>query len=164
MGTQLGALVAAAIAARTPSAPLVLWEPAVEPLSFVNDARLASKITFLERSGTADLSQWRADLDRDGRIDLLGHDLWAPLVQSLENLDISGLLGDEVRPVLIAGLGSRRTKLDSLAEDLRARGNDVSISHFQKPESSWLGSGSMLNVADLIAVTADWLVGRLEKR
>ncbi|MGI8516973.1 MAG: hypothetical protein ACR2ME_01325 [Acidimicrobiia bacterium] len=164
MGTQLGALVAAATAARTPGAPLVLWEPAVEPLSFINDARMASKIAFIENSGSADLSQWRADLDREGQIDLLGHDVWAPLVYSLESLDIAELLGPQVRQVLIAGLGSRRTKLDSFAEVLKARGNDVSISHFQKTESSWLGSGSMLNVADLIATTADWLGERKERR
>lgn len=164
LGTRLGALVAAAIAARIPRAPTIFWEPAVEPLSFISDAHVASKIANVVHSGVPDLSAWRRDLIRDGSIDLLGHDVWAPLVLSLENLTIPGLLGDQSRPILIASLGNRQRKLDVLAEELKALGNTVHTSHFQAMESSWLGSSNVVPAHDLIKSTGNWLRHRFEER
>jgi hypothetical protein len=164
LGTRLGALVAAKLAARREPSPLGFWEPAVEPLSFVEDARRANKMSLLVQSGLADLSNWRVELEREGVVDLLGHDLHLPLVESLENLAIPDLLGDVVLPILIAGLGTRRALLESLAGQLSGRGSQVTIDHFQAIESSWLGGDAVNPTSELVIYTADWFQHQLGVR
>ena len=111
LGTRVGALVAAATAATLPSVPLALWEPVVDPLRFIADARRAKRISQAAR-GVGDVgANWREELAQQGVLDLLGYDVYEPLVGSLKDIDLLSILGSSPRKLFLRGSAAKRLRL-----------------------------------------------------
>ena len=87
IGCRLGGLVAAAVASlHDSSAPLVLWEPVLEPRLYLREAIRARLIGDLSTKGTASDSPGpRIDQLQEGEsIDIHGYPIHGSMVRSLE--------------------------------------------------------------------------------
>jgi len=167
MGTRFGALVAAQVASRFDRAPLVLWEPVVDPAKYLREllrARLLHDlVTGVPRQNQQVLME---QLDRDEQIDILGYPVSASLVESSLGQRLDRDLPASPRPILLVQVG--------LSNHLAP--------YYEQASSSWTASGSSVRTAvildeegwsfaprewqvdetgegqrELLGITADWL-------
>lgn len=156
VGTRIGALVAATVGSQLPGAPLVLWEPVVDTGRFVREAQRAKRMSAVAQQAAAEPPQ-----RPDGVLDALGYDMYPPLLESLEDLDLPRLLSPAPRPVLIGSIGSRTVAGDTLARTLSDGGFDVQTGAFGLTESWWFENEFAPETGNLITETAAWLDRRL---
>ncbi|MGH7508117.1 MAG: hypothetical protein ACREMZ_01435 [Gemmatimonadales bacterium] len=158
LGTRLGCLVAAA---SMPAAPLALWEPATDPLRFITEAQRAKRISQVAQEKHGNAGDWRQELANNGRLDLLGYDVYPPMIQSLAGVDLLNVIGSP-RSVFVGrfrGIGAA----DPLTVALRQRGFPVETAVFGVSESWWFHNEFVSESGDLISATSDWLAAAIEE-
>jgi hypothetical protein len=163
LGTRLGGLVAAATVASKPSVPLVLWEPVADPTVFLKSAQRAKRMSQAAQSGVPVAADWRQELENEGRLDLLGYDVYRPLIDTIMPVDLVATLGSEPRRVFIGRFGGKSTEMDPLAAELQKRGFEVGWGRYDFSESWWFQSELVPESGDLISATAAWLARALEE-
>jgi pimeloyl-ACP methyl ester carboxylesterase len=161
LGTRLGTLVAAATVASMPSVPLALWEPVPDPLRFIEEAQRAKRISRAARGVNGEATQWREELERNGFLDLLGYDVYFPLIDSLKGVDFLTTIGFEPRRVFIARFRGQAGTSDPMSDALVARGFSVESGIFGLSESWWFHNELVPESGDLIVATSEWLARAL---
>jgi hypothetical protein len=161
LGTRLGALVAAATVATMPSAALALWEPVSDPLRFITDAQRAKRISRMAQGAGGEADDWRQELERNGVLDLLGYDVYSPLIDSLKHIDLLTLLGSPPRRIFIARFRSQAGAKDSISDALAERGFSVQSGTFGLAESWWFHNELLPESGGLIGATSAWLASAL---
>jgi alpha/beta superfamily hydrolase len=161
LGTRVGALVAAATVASMQSVPLALWDPVVDPLRFIGDAQRAKRMSQLAQDRSEQMIDWRQELERNGVLDLLGYDVYPPLVESFKDADLLGILGTQPRQVFIARFRGKAGARDPLAEALVDRGFSVQSGSYDLAESWWFQSELEPESGSLITATTAWLTSVL---
>jgi alpha/beta superfamily hydrolase len=158
LGTRVGALVAAATASvLPPSVPLAIWEPVDNPVRFVADAQRANRISKASQGGGEESGDWREELARNGVLHLLGYDIYAAMVESLEGVDLLSAIGNQTRPVLLARFRARSGASDPTFEALVNRGFSVDSGNYGLSESWWFHNEQAPETGDLITATVDWM-------
>lgn len=163
VGTRLGALAAAAISSRMPQVPLVLWQPVIEPLKFITEARRAARMSDLSQGGDEGPTDWETDLIENGMLDLLGYDVHRPLIESFRGVNAIKLLGDEPRRMLLTRFKGQRGFNRELAT-LRDQGFAVTDLEVDLSEPWFFDRETKPESADLIPTTAGWLVDTMPAR
>ena len=161
LGTRLGSLVAAATVASLPSAPVAFWEPATDPLRFIGEAQRAKRISQVARESGGTQSDWREELEQNGVLDLVGYDVYPPLIESLADVDLLRILGSEVRRVFIARFREKGEGKDRILDSLTGLGFPVDIAYFALAESWWFHDEFASESGNLISATSDWLSAAL---
>jgi hypothetical protein len=165
LGTRMGALVAASAAVSLPSVPIALWEPVVDPLRLVADAQRAKRMSQLaQEGGGAETSDWRRDLDRNGMLDLVGYDVYPPLLHSLMDVDLLTTLGSTPRRVLIVRFRGKPGAPDPLASALLERGFSVQSEVVDLSVAWWFQDEQVSDGGDLVTMTAVWLSSALSEK
>jgi pimeloyl-ACP methyl ester carboxylesterase len=163
LGTRMGALVAAATVASMPAAPLALWEPVVQPLRFIADADRARRISQLAQGGGGPKTDWRQELERNGVLDLVGYEVYPPLIDSLEDVDLVSALGSLPRRVFIVRFRGKAGAADPLADALVERGFSVQTGILDLSEAWWFHTELVPETGDLITATTAWLTSVLSE-
>ena len=161
LGTRLGSLVAAATVASMPSSPLALWEPVTDPLRFVSEAQRAKRISQVAQEGAGSQADWRQELRQNGMLDLLGYDVYSPMIDSLSHVDLLQIIGPVPRPVFIGRFRDKAEGKDPLLDSLIQLGFPVQAAGFGLSESWWFHDEFASESGDLISATSDWLVAAL---
>lgn len=163
LGTRLGSLVAASTVASMPSAPIAFWEPVTDPLRFVGEAQRAKRISQVAQESGGNQGDWRQELQRNGVLDLLGYDVYPPLIASLADVDPLRILGSELRRVFIGRFREKGEGKDPLLDSLTQLGFPVEAAYFPLSESWWFHDEFASESGDLISATSDWLVAALSE-
>jgi alpha/beta superfamily hydrolase len=160
VGTRMGALVAAAVAAPRPHAPLVLWEPVTQAKKFFASAFRARRMSELAQEEQGPKTSWRDQLARDGVVELLGYQVHPALVESLEPVDLNELLGDRDSLMYVAWF---RDRPPGTRSELRLSGTREGIEEvtFHVAESWWFHDENATESGDLVDETVAWLVKAL---
>ncbi len=106
VGTRYGALVAAATA--DAGAPLLLWDPVVDPERYFRETFRARLIHDM-RAGRASRAGSRGmleELRREGSVDVLGYEITRDLYDSSVRVTLAELLRGAPRPLLVLQLSS----------------------------------------------------------
>ncbi len=167
VGVRLGGLVAAAASNLLEHAPVVLWEPFTGSRAYFRDVFRAGRIHELRKGGTGRSTATQLEeLDREGRLDILGYSIDRSLYGSLQDRALVDELGDRPRPVLLVGISPRgvlrNADAGSVAE-LQARGFPVETRVMSMPEEPWwfVGGRSFDDEArltsEIVRVTTEWI-------
>ena len=162
LGTRFGALAASAVAHDLDGAPLVLWEPTVDPRRFFREGLRARAVHLLK--GGAGGEPPADELARRGFIDLLGLPVGPALFDTPSERGLIDLLGRNPRPVLLIdfGRGDRlRDDYANVAEQLAERGHSITAHQRPVEESWWFVHDRLSDVDALIDTTVDWLRSQL---
>ncbi len=128
LGTRLGALVAARVAASLAGAGLVLWEPALDidrHLHEVFRARLLREMRHGEVKGSTG-AQLIAEMEQAASLDVLGYEITARLRRSFLGVTLDGAVPADPRSILLVQLGRKaalRSDLAAVVDRWRARGH-----------------------------------------
>ena len=163
LGTRLGALVAAATVAQSPSAPLVLWEPTADPRRYITEAQRAKGMSQLAQEVVETATDWRQELQQTGMLDLLGYDIYTPLVESLLELDLLEVIGSSPRPIFIGRFRRKENARNPLVDALVNRGFSVEHRIFDLAEAWWFHNEHLSKDGQLIDTTATWLADSLSE-
>ena len=171
-GTRWGGLVAADAAAQYDPAPLVLWEPVLEPPSYFRDAFRSRLMRDLKDGATNRLSSaaLRAELERVGFVDVLGYGVYRGLYDDAIGRRLVTALGERPRPVLILQIspeGGLRSEYSSLVTELRSLGFAATAEVIaDKEEAWWFADGrgeaaeARVGARALVNLTTEWFVAR----
>ncbi|MCU1463832.1 MAG: hypothetical protein JWO37_3907 [Acidimicrobiales bacterium] len=167
VGTRLGAIVAAAVAA--PGAPLVLWQPVVAPARYLR-AVLRTRAVGALAGGDEPSRSPAHELAARGEVDVVGFLIRQPFYESVMAADIEGALPPGPRPILLVQL-QKSTEISAehagLADRWRAAGLDVTVMPVAKApqwwfrEDNWEPSEEREETRELVGLTTDWLSARL---
>jgi hypothetical protein len=160
LGTRLGSLVAAA---SLPEAPLALWEPVTHPLRFIAEAQRAKRISQVAQDREDNAMDWREELAAKGMLDLLGYEAYAPMIESLADVDLLKIIGSSPRSVFVGRFRGGAGVGDPLAQALRERGFRVETAVFGLSESWWFHNEFVSESGAVISATRDWLVAAIEE-
>jgi hypothetical protein len=163
VGTRVGALVAGSLVRRHPPMPLALWEPVSNAARFLQEAGRARRMSQLARESDAAGSSWREELATKGVLDVLGYDIHAGFVTSLEGVDLVDLLDEKPTRIFVGRFGGQPDRADPLADRLRQAGHNVTRAASSSLPAWWMDSEAVDESSDLIGATCDWLdqeVGR----
>jgi alpha-beta hydrolase superfamily lysophospholipase len=166
LGSRLGGLVAAAAARECADAPLVLWEPTLDPERYFREVMRARLIHEL-RAGRASRRSGEAlagELRTGSLVDVLGYPIHRALYESTATRTLPGELGDRPRPVLLADRG-RGGELSAGAAELtaalRSTGSRVDVHVHREQPAWWFARATGRTLDALSRVTVDWLVREL---
>lgn len=171
MGTRLGALVAAAVAARYSGAPLVLWHPVVEPRRYFREVFRSRRFWAAKTSADeAALRPGLEELRREGQIDVLGYPIDVGLFGSVMSSDLTADAVAHDGPILVIQLGAAPPDASAarFSEALRAGGTDISLHCVDEKESWWLEPAGerqekrALTSSPAVETTRKWLQARLD--
>jgi predicted alpha/beta-hydrolase family hydrolase len=168
LGTRVGGLVAAAVAAEEKASGLALWQPLVKGSSYLREAERAAMARVITNTGGERPPPLHDILAAHGSADLLGERLYATLAASLETAQLSTLIGSQPRPVLLAQAGGPdglRGELARLADELGTKGFDVTSRPTGDAEVWWANPGGDLFreedakplTVELLRITSDWV-------
>jgi alpha/beta superfamily hydrolase len=163
LGTRVGALIAAETVSSMASVPLALWEPVGDALRLVADAQRAKRMSQTAQGQSGVATDWRHELDRSDVMDLVGYDVYPPLIDSLKDVDLLTTLGPQPRPVFLARFRGEAGGKDPLVEKLVDRGFSVQSGTFDLHESWWFQSELAPESGELITATTAWLTSVLAK-
>ncbi len=168
LGTRVGGLVAAAVAAEEKAAGLALWQPLVKGSAYMREAERSAMARAITRTGDERPPPLREVLASQGSADVLGERVYAALSASLETAQLRTLIGDEPRPVLLAQAGGPeglRGELARLADELSENGFTVTARPTGDAEVWWANPGGDLFreeddkplTVELLRITSEWL-------
>jgi pimeloyl-ACP methyl ester carboxylesterase len=171
VGCRLGGFVAAATAASYDAAPLVLWEPVLDPASYTREAIRARMIGRLARVPSEGVSAAGLDdqLLQEGWLDIFGYPIHLALVRSLEGKELLTELGSNRRPVLLMQIASSRelrSAYSTFARDLSSLGIPVEVRLVTSTAGWWFRGVARdreqpeLLTQETVSTTADWLGAR----
>jgi len=166
LGTRVGALVAAKLAAEYEGAPLALWQPVIDPRRFVYDSVAVDSGRWSGTSGVpttlpAELAPMAGPAPASSLLALpLGRDLFDPSV--VDNL--VDVLGRRPRSLLLVQLHRRV----GLAPDYRAAigrwqalGFPVDVAYDPTEDDWWQVHPGWEPSDEVLTVTSSWLSSRL---
>ncbi len=168
-GTRIGGLTAAAIARAHPVAPLVLWDPVLNPSQYLGDIFRASRIQALKQSepGAKSGESMLAQLEHDGAFHVLGYTVTHSLYLSGQGHDLEAEVGTSPRAVLMIRLGGDPRlgrALSGIIGRWRDAGLDLEIHTLNRLEPWWFTAGALIGeeaLTEPIEVTVDWLTRAL---
>lgn len=174
VGTRLGAIAAAAVAASLDDAPLALWDPVIEPVLYLAEILQCG----LGAASEDDAPLQRTELQSPERggsrsIDVVGYAVEEALAESLDGHGLEAELGDRPRPTLLVqfdGSGQLHVDLAQLAERCRAAGSELATAIVDPQQGWWslddprLKDPMLLEGTPLIGLTAEWLLAHLAAR
>lgn len=164
-GSRFGALVAAAAAARYDEAPLVLWDPILEPSQYLRDVFRAGRIRALKEGdgGSGQTGGMLERLVRDDSVQVLGYTITRALYESAVGRTLENELGTSPRRALVVRLG-KDPRLDPALSELvtrwRAARFAVEDRMVGRREAWWFTSGGTVRMealADASELTVNWL-------
>jgi pimeloyl-ACP methyl ester carboxylesterase len=162
LGTRFGALTAAALAAELDGASVVLWEPVTDPRRYLREGLRARAVHRVGRDGS-ERGDPEAELARRGFVDVLGVPVGRELFATPAERTLDAELGDRVRAVLLVQMDERdelRPEYEHLARRWAECGLDVTTRRCPCEESWWYVHDRLAPVADLLDVTAGWVLDR----
>jgi hypothetical protein len=173
LGTRLGGLVAGAAATAFDDAPLVLWQPVLDPAEYFREAFRAAAIRELRREASGKAAPSVASrptvetLEGKGWVDVLGYSVHRSLYRSFLDHRLPDELGEAKRDVLLLQI-DRGADLSEhyarAAESLRSRRFAVDSRAIRADDHWWLSGNPRDSAAALRAVvgaTTGWLTERL---
>jgi dienelactone hydrolase len=140
IGVRLGAALALD-AARTPSEPLVLWDPILKGQAWIAELRAISG-------------------EADARDEPMNIGLSPRLRDELEQLDLAGALPTPPADLLLVPGAAARADSAALVEQLSARGTRADCREASYPPG-WLERGSAVVPASAIQAITRWLSDRV---
>lgn len=179
LGTRWGAQVAAAAARQYPGAPLILWEPVGDASRYFRElirarliretkdprfARMSAEAVIAE--GSPQTRQWKDEMARDGRADILGYPLWQQFFEAGSGQQLAAILtAGGARPVLLVQISRQSTLRPDLMKlkQAIAEASGTCDTRLIRDDPGWMFDGNhrMKELATLLQVSADWLVPRL---
>jgi alpha/beta superfamily hydrolase len=175
LGTRLSALIASAAAKRFDGAPIVLWQPALDPEDYFREVFRAASIRDLKRELKNDVSTGQTDrasaqqLERKGSVDILGYEVYWNLYRSLVGHRFPDELGEHARDVLLLQLDRReglRDEFSNVRSTLQSQGFSVQAQSIWANEHWWFSGNPSHSASTLRAVvgaTANWLNTRFKR-
>jgi hypothetical protein len=163
LGTRFGALSASAVAAELDGAPVVLWEPTVDPRRFIREGLRARSVHQLKRGG-AGSEDPETELARCGYVDLLGLPVGRDLFATPGGNGLAPRLGERPRPVLLVQFDQRdelRDEYRELAEQWSAEGLSVTTRCCPCDEAWWFVPDRLAPMAEVLDTTVDWLLAQV---
>jgi pimeloyl-ACP methyl ester carboxylesterase len=169
MGTRWGALIAGMAAARCQRAPLILWEPVVDPAGYFREAFRSQLVYDLKKRSSASPSTDALvrELHRSGSVDILGWSLHEALYESAIGRSLELELGDAPRAILLMQIGRRvalRNEYALLVDRWRQRGFSVQT-HMVQEQPDWWFSGEYWvpdetreSTKTLTRATVNWMI------
>jgi len=163
LGTRWGGLVAGLAALRHPGAPLILWEPVTDAGRYFRELIRGRLIRELKdrRFAGAGTDAWTDELERSGRIDILGYALHRRLHESGRGRRLEEIRTGGSRPVLLVQFGRRkalRPEYVRLKEHLDD-GLPIVETRFLREEPAWFWPGHrMQSLPALVQMTSAWLL------
>lgn len=169
MGTRWGAFIAGMAAARCERAPLILWEPVVDPAAYFREA-FRSQLVYDLKQGTSANPSTEAlvrELHRSGSVDVLGWSLHERLYDSAVGRTLEVELGDDPRAILLIQVGRRlalRSEYARLVDGWRQKGFLVETHSVQEQQDWWFSGENWVpdEIRDstevLNGVTARWMI------
>jgi pimeloyl-ACP methyl ester carboxylesterase len=168
-GARFGGLVAAAVAAEHPGAPLALIEPALQASRFFRDAWRATLVRDVQ-AGDTDRARGQGlaeALSESDTVDLLGYSMCRPFYESARDRTLLDELHDAARPVLVVQLGRTTTvrpDVEAAREALEARGSEVDVERIEDAITWWFPpsiEAEQPKRRGLVGVTSTWLANQL---
>jgi hypothetical protein len=168
-GTRWGARVVGSAAASFPLAPVSFWEPVVDAGRYFREmirGRLVREMKD-QRFVESGADSWAAEMQRDGRVDILGYPLYQRLYEDGRGPALHELLASTgPRPALVVQMGQRMTVRPDLArlkQAIEMAGGECDV-RIIRDEPAWMFAGHRMKSADkLVKVTADWLVSHVRE-
>jgi hypothetical protein len=163
LGTRFGALSASSVAAELGGAPVVLWEPTVDPRRFIREGLRARSVHLLKRAG-AGPEDPESELASRGYVDLLGLPVGRELFTTAGGNELTARLGERPRPVLLVQLDPRdelRDEYRELAERWSAAGLSVTTRCCPCDEAWWFVPDRLAPMAEVLDTTVDWLLAQV---
>ncbi len=171
VGVRFGALVAAAVAAEHPGAPLALWEPVVSGARYYREMFRAVKVASV-RSGSADPERGGLlrELHEHGWVEAMAQRVDLDSYRDAAARDVAAELGAHPRPILLVGAGK---ELPRECRRVRASWTDAGHSvdellvpqrygwWFLRDPNDWAPIENDPETEELIGGTADWLTRTL---
>jgi hypothetical protein len=176
LGTRLGSAVAATVAARFDSAPLALWDPAVDPDAYFREVFRAKMMSNLKRGGTGGVGvpALVQELEHRGYVDVCGYPITWELYRTSQQHPVQEALGTVPRPILIVEMNGRDRSskhVMALVETWQRTGFSVETHVVAPAEPWWFGAAGRNGRADaavtgeqVVSATADFLGRRLGVR
>jgi alpha/beta superfamily hydrolase len=172
LGTRLAAMIAAATAARSDNAPLILWEPALDAQTYFREVARNRLIRDL-KDGVAAPDRSRdllADIDAAGSGDVLGYSIHRGVYRSFLGRKLDREMGDALRRVLLVQLSQQREvrpEYQAFGQAQAARGVDVQMHAIWSNESWWFVGDPSLSARvtrPIVDTTSRWLRATFEER
>lgn len=173
LGTRVGGLIASAAATHFDGAPLVVWEPVLDPVTYFRELFRAASIREL-RHDSRDKSSSRTrtrttlqELEAAGVVDVLGYSLHRTLYRSLLDHGFPEELGERPRDVLLLQLDRNdglREEYSELVGILMSSGFAVEARAIAADEHWWFSGNpahSASTMRTVVSATAGWLHDRL---
>ncbi len=168
LGTRVGGLVAAAVAAEVKAAGLALWQPLVKGSAYMREAERAAMARAITNTSGERPPPLHEVLAAEGSADVLGERVYEALAASLEEAQLAKLIGEQPRPVLVAQAGGPdglRGELARLADELASAGFAVTARPTGDAEVWWANPGGDLFreeddkplTVELLRITTDWV-------
>jgi pimeloyl-ACP methyl ester carboxylesterase len=163
LGVRIGGLVAAeAMARRSDSFALALWEPVHRPLDYFRGLLRGMLFSQVAAGRTPDASvdQLLERVAAEGRTDVHGYYLHRPVVESSRERSLEGALGAWAGPTLVAQIQGRPrlTPANRALEDaLRARGAAVTTLCVNEEPGWHFSHNPAWECPALVEGTAAWL-------
>jgi alpha/beta superfamily hydrolase len=171
IGARIGAIVAGGIASHYPEAPLVLWEPVVEPRRFFREASRQLRMHDLKEGRDSGAGGGILDAVREsGWIDVLGYPISNALVESAVDRTLTRELGEARRDIYLCQLGPRtalRREYQDALDKWNSRGVAVDIELVPCEEVSWFTPDARHSREDrhmLVDLTTEWLMQKFTKQ
>lgn len=167
-GCRLGAFIASTAAALYEGAPLALWEPVVDPSSYLREALRARLIGDIkddvaQRESAQELA---LGLKRSGHVDIHGYPIHNKLIESLQGRTLAEELGDGWRPVMFLHMGrgeKMRAEHRTVTDGLTAAGLPVDVHHVSADVGWWFRGAAQAReqvdqlAAEAVATTTNWM-------
>lgn len=161
VGTRMSAFVAAAcIARQPPAAPLILWDPVIDPKSHFRQAFRAESMRNIKEkwANSPSVSDMMEIMTTKGSVDVLGYSLPLSLYQDALELQLAALLGQRNRPVLIVTMAAASKQIEDFTLALQEAGFDVTLRVAETEESWWFDQEERIDAGPIVETTVDWLI------
>jgi alpha/beta superfamily hydrolase len=168
-GTRWGALIAATVAANAESAPLAIWDPAVDGETYFQEVFRFRTMSRLSR-GNGDASRDALDeVEQVGYADVFGFAIDRGIFRSASGRRLVEELGWKPRPVMLLQVDRHRhlkNEYTDLVASWDRAGFSVDVRLIQGQEAWWFPGTQFQEAAlersdNMVASTAAWLSNQL---
>jgi hypothetical protein len=148
IGCRLGGLIAASVVSDTPSVPLALWDPVLEPDAYFREALRALRVAEMTALTSSSWSRAKRidDLADHDWVDVHGYPLFGSFIRSFRRRSLSGDIGPHARPVLLLNAGATTDSVGrthaSLIRELTDTGCSVDIVPMGSQVGWWFRGGA----------------------
>ena len=165
LGTRLGAIVAAGLAAETDGAPLALWEPVVDGGHYFDEIFRLRRMSSLSLGKTGSRKTPLDEMEEAGYADVFGFAIDQALYESSRGKNLATESGPAPRRVLLVQVDPEmhlRAEYEVLVDVWKRAAFCVDVRLFSGQEAWWF-PGTQWQEADahrsemMVAETAEWL-------